>query len=197
MILRNDDVLKHTPGKYEGKEVDRFKFIDRMIADTRGKLIHRPTILCTEIMDYPEAIEYLRDLGPDSITDVQLHGWEHKDYVHLVRNDIEDMLKKCQDWFDQHLGYQFSIWATPWGGHTKSAEQVCNKMGIKLETVRNMPNVGAVVDHFRTGGTYDQIRDINILYHWWNRGVNIFRLCDILKYGSYELAKEFDERGWF
>jgi hypothetical protein len=92
VILRNDDVLKRTPGKYEGKEVDRFKFIDRMVSETNGLLLHRPTVLCTEIMDYPEAIEYLRERKDEDHIDIQLHGWEHKDYVHKTRGDIEDIL---------------------------------------------------------------------------------------------------------
>ncbi len=198
MILRNEDVLKNTPGKYEGKEVDRFKFINKMVNETNSKLVHRPTILCTEIMDYPEAIEYIKEQGPLGTMEVELHGWKHIDYVHKGKGEIEDMLKQCQDWFDTHLGFQFTMWATPWGGDTPTAREVCQEMGIALESTQSMMHgTGSIVDHFRSGGKYSTVATCNILFHWWSRGVNVFRLCDILKYGSYEAAAKADERGWF
>lgn len=194
MIVRNDDILNETSAKKMiGKEFDRFKFIHRMIMET-DSLVHMPTILCTEIEMYPEAIQYIENETAAARMCPQLHGWEHKDYVHLAEYEIVDMLEESLGWFEDNLNTQFTIWATPWGGTSELAVEVCTSMGIELQTTNSTITPGealriAKADGEDTGQT--------ILHHWWDRGLNLFRLCEVLKHGSYEAAAEADERGWF
>ncbi len=195
IIVRNDDVLNDTSSyKFKGKEFDRFRFIHKMIMETHEMLQHRPTILCTEIESYPEAIEYIRaekyNMSP------QLHGFEHKDYVHLPKDEIREMLDKSIEWFDKNLNTEFHIWATPWGGTNPDAIEVCEEYNIILQTTGNTYTPGQVLKAVRAG-EYEDMHGFTILHHWWDRGLNLFRLCEVFKHGSYEAAKEADERGWF
>lgn len=198
LILRNDDILDDTmTKKFAGKEFERYRFFNKMAQETNGKAIHRPTILCTEIMRFPTALEYTREEWKKGTMDVQLHCWDHKDYVHKGKVEIKDMLKRCQDWFDLHLQQQFSLWATPWGGNTSQAQEACAELGLTLEGVDKILTPGAVVSHFKAGGTLSSIDGRTCMFHWWNKGNNVFRLCEILKHGNYQTAQAKDHRGWF
>lgn len=198
LILRNDDILDSTmTRKFKGKEFERYRFFNKMAQETNGLAIHRPTILCTEIMNFPTAIIYTREEWKKGTMDVQLHCWDHKDYVHKSKRDIKDMLKRSQDWFDLYLQQQFSIWCTPWGGDTSQAREACTEMGLELQPTEGTLTPGAVVSHFRVGGTVNVLKDKTVLFHWWNKGNNVFRICEILKHGGYLQAEAKDERGWF
>jgi peptidoglycan/xylan/chitin deacetylase (PgdA/CDA1 family) len=198
IILRDDDVLKPTrTAKIQGKEFQRYKFVNEMCNTTNRQLVHEPTILCTEIMDYPEAIEYTRDEWKAGRMQPQLHGWEHKDYVHKSKTEIQDMIKKSQDWFDKHLHQQFDRWATPWGGDTILAREAAQELGVYLESTCGLFQCGGIIELLKQNPKDPSLRGAKILFHWWNKGQNFGRLAEILKHGSYEKAKEADERGWF
>jgi peptidoglycan/xylan/chitin deacetylase (PgdA/CDA1 family) len=197
IIVRNDDILNDTSAdKFKGKEYDRFQFIHKMIMQTNGELVHMPTVLCTEIQAYPEAIELIKEEVRFRRIEPQLHGWEHKDYVHLTHDEIRDMLNKSQDWFIENLETRFDTWATPWGGTDYQAVEVCEELGITLQTTDDTHTPGQVLRQVRGGNGYLYEGSV-ILHHWWDRGLNLFRLCEVLKHGSWEAAKAVDERGWF
>jgi len=194
--VRTDDVLNNTGSKFKGKEADRFRFINRMINESNGELIHRPTIICTDIEEYPEVIEYIREETKLGRMDPQLHGWEHKDYVHSPRGQITTMLEKSMEWFHTNLDTSFTIWATPWGGDSALARDACDRMGITLQTTVPTCSPGAALKAAKEG-LEALVVERTILYHWWERGLNLFRLCELYKHGSWEAAKAADERGWF
>jgi len=195
-IVRVDDILNQTRSKFKGKELDRFKFINKMINETNGKLIHYPTILCTDIEAFPEAIEYIKEETKQGRMIPQLHGWEHKDYVNYSSDKIVEMLDKSIAWFQNNLDTEFTIWATPWGGDSQVAREACEWMGITLQTTNNTLTPGDTLRAVR-GRVADQVPYRIILHHWWDRGLNLFRLCEVFKHGSWEVAKEADTRGWF
>jgi peptidoglycan/xylan/chitin deacetylase (PgdA/CDA1 family) len=189
--LRNDDVLVDSGGgKYAGKEFERFRFIHEQILRTEGKMIHYPAIVCEELAKHPECLEYVREEVANGRMRPYLHGWDHaEDWTKKSEDEIRDMLIRCDDWFWDNLETEYDVWATPWGARSEKATKVAGKLGIETQSTRPTIDIKEAGKLVTTYGNADRLEGQIILYHWWQRGLSLFKIVECLVYGSVEKAK--------
>ena len=86
IYLRDDDVLVSSSSS---QGLKRFKQIHNWVAEVPG-ILHIPTILVTEIQQFPEGIEFVREETAKGKMRPELHGLEHIDYNKLSRRRDRD-----------------------------------------------------------------------------------------------------------
>lgn len=191
IVIRNDDVLRESTGKYKGKEFNRFRFVHEQICRAPEKLLHCPAILCQEIEAYPEAIDYIKQETKAGRMRPYLHCLNHsEDWTARSFDDIEDMLGQCDNWFSERLEYEFLVWATPWGAASEQALRAAAEIGIRLETTAETIEDKPAVRLVESTGSVDCLEGRTVLLHWWNQGLSIFRIVEVAVNGSWEAAKE-------
>lgn len=171
IYIRDDDVLV---GSAQHKDpVGRFVGVHKMIK--KAGCIHVPTILCTEIMEFPEVIQYIRKEQASGSMAPQFHGLRHIDYGHYTTDEAIRTIKEGQDWFLKHLGMLFDQWMTPWGADTKDLRQACRAMNIELINCTNLVHPKDVVNDRNFNKTEWEGKSIFI--HWWEKGLGRFQKC--------------------
>ena len=93
--VRDDDVLISSKGTKN--PLTKFKMVHDWICEVPETLIHVPTILVTEIQEFPEAIEYIRQETAEGRMLPEIHGWSHKDYASLNSAEIVLELIDCKE----------------------------------------------------------------------------------------------------
>jgi peptidoglycan/xylan/chitin deacetylase (PgdA/CDA1 family) len=147
-----------------------------------------------EISEFPEAVELLQDYTIKGLCSPQLHGYEHINYgddkegnPEMTVVEILAHLEHSMEWFTDNLGFEPSIWATPWGARNDHMLEAAAMFDIKIETTEGIITPGEAVSQLRKGNSID---GCTIMDHWWKKGLNVLRLVEIIKAGSYELAAE-------
>ena len=188
IIVRNDDVILDSGGKYKGKEFERFRFVHEQISSAPD-LVHCPAILCQEIEAFPEAIEYIRAETAARRMRPYLHCWNHdKNWTTHSTPVIEEMLKHCDSWFEQNLDCEFHVWATPWGATSPMAIEAAGRQGIRLETTHPTIDFKAAAKLVKDSNTVRVLYGRTILYHWWMQGLAMFRISQSSVHGSWTAA---------
>ena len=187
--IRIDDVMWHSSAFTNERAENRFKQIHRWICQQPDSMIHIPTILVTEIQDFPNIIELVRQETLEGTMSPQLHGYEHISYGELDQDVIEDHLDKSMVWFGENLGIEPSIWATPWGGTSDTMVAAASKYCLEIETVNSAYpyNFGKAIEIAKDKGV-QALHNETVFGHWWNKGLKLLRLVEIVKYGGYEEA---------
>jgi len=188
ILIRNDDVLLSSSGKYKGKEFNRFKFIHEQICRVPDKLLHCPAILCQEIQAFPEAIEYIRAETLEGRMRPYLHCWDHTDWTKKSQLEIYEMLQRCDKWFEENLNQGYSVWATPWGADSPAARQASAQIGIRLELTNDTIDLKLAAKITKQSNIVDILDAHTILIHWWERGLSMFRIVESAVSGSWTAA---------
>ena len=192
--VRIDDVFVDSSAFTDEKAIARFKQIHRWIIQVPDKAIHIPTILVTEIQNYPEVIKFVKEETAEGRMSPQLHGFEHIDYAKLPESEIKDHLEKSIEWMDKNLDVQPTTWCTPWGGYNQTMQNAADACYLTVETTGGTLSPGKAVKTATDHGPDVLIRNHRtIMAHWWERGLQILRLVEIVKYGSYTEAKYWDK----
>jgi peptidoglycan/xylan/chitin deacetylase (PgdA/CDA1 family) len=187
ILIRNDDVILDSSGKYKGKEFERFRFVHEQICRVPDKLLHCPAILCEEIEAFPQAIEYIREEAKAGRMRPYLHCWNHTDWTTKSRDEIVNMLKQCDLWFDLNLYYEYTVWATPWGANSPVAQQAARELGIRVETTHETVDIKAAARFVQQSGL-PSLDGRTVLFHWWERGLSLFRIVEAAAQGSWAAA---------
>ena len=185
--IRIDDVLtesKQWAGKRGPKE--RFLQMSRWVHQAGNKVQYTPTILVEDIAKYSEVIEYIKHSTAEGKMAPALHGYQHIDYGSLPDQIVKDHLSKSLDWFHDYLWYTPSVWATPWGAYTNRLKDLAWEFSLKLEGVQGLHSPGSWLDVARKEGFCSS----PVFDHWWVRGQKLLRVVEVIKAGSYDIAKE-------
>lgn len=201
LIVRNDDVLVHSR-QFANREFERFKGKHELICQS-SRLLHAPAILVTEIQDFPQCIQYVREETEAGRMRPELHGFQHIDYASLSVSDLNDHLTKSLEWFQAILGVLPTRWYTPFGaGNDERGYHLNAKAkefgmtlyavdtGTMYRDVIGSPQIETALRWFREGMTFDQYLDKydDTLMHFWAMGSKTERLLEVSKYGSYKDA---------
>jgi hypothetical protein len=197
LIIRDDDILgnssqfKDPPGRFRGYH--------KWILEGKGKVMHVPGILVTEIQEHPEIIPYIREHTELGEMRPQLHGLKHDfKYDKMPPEEIEDHLERCIKWMEDNLGVRPTIFYTPHGAHPSVAlRSVCAKYGIEPVDCTNTITPSKWLDRVKVEGVGPWVYDQEILTHWWEKGTRVARIVQTMIHGSYEDAEKVNWGGVF
>jgi len=148
----------------------------------------------------PEAVAYIKeqkDLGKMSL---QIHGWEHIDYAKLSVKEVIDDLERCKDFFYDKFEMIPSRWYTPWGANAPHLYEAADETGLTLidcSQIYKMNGRYGIIQLAKEGKDIEKfLHKKEIFFHWWEGGMRLKRVIEIVKHGSYEAAKAANGN-WF
>jgi len=148
----------------------------------------------------PEAVEYIKEQKGFNKMSPQVHGYEHIDYAKLSKQEVKDDLERCKDFLYEKLDIIPSRWYTPWGANAPHLYDAASETGLKLvdcSVINKMNGRYGLIQLAKEGHDIEKImQNKEIFFHWWEGGMRLKRVVEILKYGSYESAKAVNG-DWF
>lgn len=183
--VRIDDVMWSTSDKtMVGKEVQKFQKYVRWCQNTNITVV--PAILCNDIEKFPECIVWLKDeIEKGKLVSCDLHGWEHVDYGSMSLFEIREHLEKALTWFETVKLPLPIRWVTPWGANSPAMQQAATEFDIIIEDTTHPVIDQAVADsQLRITRDPDILKDKVLMCHWWDRGLRLYRICQVLYYNS-------------
>ena len=193
--VRDDDVLLRS-SSYDN-ELGRLKQIHEWICEVPDRMIHVPTILVTEIKEFPEAIEWIRQETGEGRMLPEIHGLEHKDYASLTSSEIVLELEECKEWVYKQFGYRPKKFYTPWGAgadergkHIKGAAKAMGLEMVTCEDIDKLVGRYGVQQQMMDGRDLTYLDGREIFMHWWEGGSRLKRVVEVLKHGSWDEAKK-------
>lgn len=179
--IRDDDILVKSR-KYDS--FHKFKGLHENICRT-DKLLHVPTILTKDILEFPECIEYIRQETWEGRMLPELHGYEHIRYGELPEQEVRNHLEMAVDMLTDMFGRRPTKWYTPWGDNHPHLHRAAEP--FKLEVV-DCSKVRKLVGRFSPKQLLSEGRDISflkgreIIMHWWshNDRTRIDELIEVL-----------------
>jgi hypothetical protein len=199
--IRFDDILWATGDeKVQGKEFQKFKKHIDWCKDLNIML--SPAILCQDIEQFPECMEYIRGETSKETLFPDLHGWTHGPYGDLTVEEIRRDLDLAFEWFDKNLGVVPIRWVTPHGANTIEIQDAAREFGLIVEDT-TLPVIDQKVldSHLREYKDLSVMDNKVLMVHWWERGLRLFRIARIISNGSVQAAieatkTELDEKSW-
>lgn len=198
IYVRDDDVLVNSSAYTDKRKtpLERFKQIHRWICDT-PKLLHVPTLVVEPLMSHPEAVEFICSETEAGRMKPQIHGYEHIDYDQLSSNQVTEHLIKCKNFFWDQFGLVPTKWYTPWGANSSRLQFVASQQGLELIDCSKINKPGDILNTAYAGNDIEKFMDEKeIFIHWWERGMRLKRIVEILRHGSVESAKAANKE-WF
>jgi peptidoglycan/xylan/chitin deacetylase (PgdA/CDA1 family) len=192
--VRFDDIL--VPSEpFNGRELKQFKKHHNWCLEAPHLFYPTAAILCSEIQQFPEAIEYIRGELDAHRLYVDLHGWQHIDYATLSQEEIEEHLEKSFEFFLKTFNCLPVRWATPWGARSPEIDQACRKFSLIPEGV-TLPVVdqGQAMGKVKEMGSIDCLQGKVIMVHWFERGLKLFRIVQTGIHGSWEEAAKVNPK---
>lgn len=195
--IRDDDVLVGSSSTND--PLKKFQMVHEWICEVPDTFIHVPTILVTEIQEFPEAIEYVRQETAEGRMIPEIHGLEHINYADLEEDEIVNHLEYCKEWIRKNLGREPTRFMSPWGaGADSKGEHIhtaANKVGIEVVTCENLTKLKGrygVVQELKDGRNISYLDGGEIFIHWWESPGRLRRVIDVIKHGSWEEAKRMN-----
>jgi peptidoglycan/xylan/chitin deacetylase (PgdA/CDA1 family) len=197
--VRDDDVLISSKGT--DNPLKKFQMVHEWICEVPEKLIHVPTILVTEIQEFPEAIEYVRQETLEGRMLPEIHGLTHKDYASLPTNQIVQELEICRDWIHAQFGHVATKFYSPWGAgfdargaHIRPAAASIGIELVTCEHINKMNGRYGVIKNLRDGKSIDYLDGDEIFLHWWESMARLRRIIEVIKHGSWGAAKDANKK---
>lgn len=195
--VRTDDVLV-TSEPMRGKEFQKWRKHHLWLQECPKLFYHTPAILCRDIQQFPQAIEYIQNEQREGRLRCDLHGWEHdpvgksgkKGYGKLAIKEIEERLEKCMEWFETTLDDVPVRWLTPHGACSPQIIEAANTFGLIVETTDPPVIDQKIAEPLVRKHGIEVIKDKVIMVHFWERGLRLLRIALIAKYGSEREAKK-------
>jgi hypothetical protein len=137
-------------------------------------------------MQFPDGLTYIKDeVNSGRMVSLDLHGWEHIDYAKCPIGEIRQHLDKSLNWFEEHKLPLPIRWVTPWGANSPAMQQAAIEFDLVIEDTEY-----PVIDQKVMDAQLRITRDPKILdgkvcmVHWWERGLRLYRICQVTKFGS-------------
>ena len=200
IICRDDDVLI---GSSEYSDpLEKFKQVHSWICEVpKEKLLHVPAILLYHeratgapgIIDIPGAVEFVREETQEGRMRPEIHGYEHVDYGKLDKDTVIDHLQRCDDFIYKEFGVVPTTWYTPWGASQPHLHEAAEDAGLKLvdcSKIHKLRGRHGVVQRLRDGEDLSFLENDEIFMHWWEGGLRLKRVIEVIKHGSWDKAVE-------
>ena len=176
----------------------RLQEIHRWIQEVKSyPVMHRPTILTTEIQEHPECIEFVREEAAAGRMQPQLHGVEHVDYGKFTYEGLIEQLKIGKGWMEDNLNVTPTRWYTPWGAGEAVGQEwmwkASAKAGMELVSCSNINKLSGRYGMVQIAKEGHNLRTFlegkEIFMHWWERGERLHRVLKVIEAGgSWEAA---------
>ena len=197
IYVRDDDVLM--PSSSHPDPLKHFKTVHEWICET-PKLLHIPTIVVRPLSEMSEAVAYIKEQTKLYKMSPQVHGYEHIDYAKLTVQEIKDHLMKCKDFLFDEFDVIPSKWYTPWGANAPHLYEAADETGLTLidcSRIYKMNGRYGIIQLAKEGKDIEKfLHKKEIFFHWWEGGMRLKRVIEIVKHGSYEAAKTANGN-WF
>jgi len=188
--IRFDDILWATGDpKVKGKEFQKFKKHISWCKDIDVPLA--PAILCQDIEQFPECIQYVREQTWEGTMHPDLHGWTHEDHGRLNEEEVSDHLDKALNWFEANLGVMPIRFVTPHGANSHAIQAAAQKYDLIVEDT-SFPVIDQKTadSQLRETGDVTLLDDRVLMVHYWEKGLRLFRIAKIIQYGNIPEAIE-------
>lgn len=198
--IRDDDILVPS---HAWDPFVRFRQVHEWILPHKGKVLHVPAILMSEIQDFPDCIQYIRENVANGTMEPQVHGLKHIDYSRLALpkeklpshgaidlaifsdeeinhhyQTVQTHLATAKGWILEQFGYEPHTWYTPWGADNFVLREAATSVGLKLVGVTRKDFLHRVYQELQEGKvTVDQVKDRELLMHWWDPNVPVESMC--------------------
>jgi len=190
IYIRDDDVLVGSSSW--DNPFGRFRQVHEWTKKS-DKVMHVPTILVTEIQQFPEAIEYIKSETKDDYMQPQLHGLRHVDPGKLSFRKLRDELKEAKEWMFNTLEVMPTKWYTPWGaGDARGQEYIweaANLENMEMVTCKDINKLNGrygVVQRIKDGADpLVFLEDKEIFLHWWEGGQRLNRVIHYIEKGEW------------
>ena len=186
--IRFDDFIVSS-NQFPGKEVQKSRKYVEWCVNTDVTLT--PAILCQATDEFPEGIEWLRQMIADEVIYPDLHGWTHGPYGTMPFGEVKEHLDKAQVWFKENLGVPAVRWVTPHGSDSVAMREAAASYNLVIETTAY-----PVIDQKHLDTALRETRDLSvmedrvIMTHWFYRGLHVYRIARIIEHQSVEGAIE-------
>ena len=176
--IRDDDVLV-TSSSFRGKEFERFRGFHNMVKEEPKHFVHVLAILATEIQEFPECIDYIREETALGNMYPEVHGLHHIDYAGLSYAEVVRQLTEAKAFVTRTFAYTPTVWYSPWGAgadlrgsHLRPAAL---EAGLNLVTCVGMIQPSKLVHEIRDLPDTPEAKAAlikawegkEILRHWW------------------------------
>jgi hypothetical protein len=189
------------PSSSYSSELGRLKQIHEWICEVPDTLIHVPAILVTEIQQFPECIEWIRQETEEGRMLPEIHGISHKDYAALTPAEIVSELSECREWIWDKFGVVANKFYSPWGAGADARgahiRPACEEMNIELVTCENINKLCGrygVVQELMDGRDISYLDGQEIFMHWWEGGSRLKRVVEVIKHGSWNEAVKHNRK---
>lgn len=197
IYIRDDDVLVGSSSHPD--PVKHFKTVHSWICET-NKLLHVPAILVTEIQQFPEAIEFIKAETAAGRMRPEIHGFQHIDYAKLFGAETVDHLKRCIEFITENFGTTPTRFYTPWGANADNIKNACEYLGLTMvdcSAINKLQGRYGVIQRLRDGeDPHKFLEGQEVFFHWWEGGMRLKRLIEVLKHGSWAAAHAAN-KDWF
>ncbi len=197
--VRDDDVLLGSSSWED--ELGRLKQVHAWICEVPEKFIHVPAILVTEIQEFPECIEWIREETAEGRMLPEIHGWSHKDYASLTPAEIVLELRDCKEFIRKEFNHTATKFYTPWGAgadvrgkHIRGAAAAVGLEMVTCEKINKMTGRYGVIRQLMDGHTVDYLDGDEIFMHWWEGGARLKRIIEVAKHGSWDEAAKHNKK---
>lgn len=210
--IRDDDVLVRSSSW--GSSFKRFQELHEFIAATEGKVMHVPTVLVSEIQEFPDCIAYMKEHTAKGMMEPEVHGFQHIDYSRLGlpleklplrgrvdlslfsdqeiaehRRAVDAHLAKAIEWMEETFGRRPEKWYTPWGADNFHLRNASYAAKVKLIGTDKLFDIKDACQMLREGASFEDVEKRGeIMIHWWQRGTRVKRLCAAARHGSWAEA---------
>jgi peptidoglycan/xylan/chitin deacetylase (PgdA/CDA1 family) len=176
IYVRDDDVL--VPSSSHEDSAGRFRGVHNIIAG--HGFIHRPSIIVTQIQQFPSTIEFIREKYEAGEMEPQWHGLEHVDYATKGFEEIVYDIQTSQEFFMSNFGVEFTRFYTPWGANAEHIDLACRSVGIEMIDCSDLIEPSHIIKD--PDPTYEKYDGKEVFIHWWTAGVNkLIGALDILR----------------
>lgn len=188
MDIRIDDVLTvSSDPKVKGKELQKLQKHVNWAYEVG--LPVSVAVLCQDIEAFPDAIAYLKEERNSGRMAVQLHGWDHENYAVRSAQVISNHLSNSLRWFREHMDGLPTKWITPHGADSVVMREVAAHYGLTVETTASPVIDQKVADRLvRKAKDISPLTDKTVMVHTWERGLRLYRICQVYKHGTVEAA---------
>jgi len=186
--VRMDDILVHSK-PMKGKEFQKWRKHYNWCLEAPELFYPTAAILCSEIQQFPEAVDFIRGELAEGHLYLDLHGWEHIDYTKLSEKEINEHLEKSFEYMLKAFNCLPVRWATPWGGFSDAIRFGCKQFSLSWEgTQHPVLDQGIAVDQVRKHGNIEVLDGKVVMVHWFERGLKLYRIVQTGIHGSWNAA---------
>ena len=188
-IRFDDSVILSSDPKIKGRELQKWKKNIEWCLPIANEVRLTPAVLCQDIEEVEGAVEQLRIWTEEGKVSPELHGWDHGPYGTRPQQEIEEHLEQALEWFEKKLGVVPYRWVTPHGANSRAMQYAAEKFCLVIETT-NSPVVDQKQMDTYLRDSYDLavLKGKVIMNHWWNRGLQLYRIARIIEHQNIRRA---------